>query len=46
MREVDVAGAGDGKMTRLRGTMTRKGGNSLASKGLHFTTPAPRPYLS
>ncbi|MEA1962062.1 MAG: hypothetical protein U9N81_12480, partial [Bacillota bacterium] len=42
----DVAGVGNGKMTRLRGTLTRKGRNGKASQGLHFTAPALDPTLA
>jgi hypothetical protein len=33
-----------GKMTRLRGTLARKGRNGLASQGLHYYRASIRPY--
>ena len=34
-----------GKMTRLRGTLARKGRNGLASQGLHYYRASIRPYI-
>ena len=33
-----------GKMTRLRGTLARKGRNGLASQGLYYYRASIRPY--
>lgn len=44
----EVAGDGNEKMTRLRGTLTRKGRNSTASQGLELYRaykPYPSPFL-